>query len=241
MNNKSLAIMFLRTLLLVLLLTQLVSIQLIAQEKPNNDSAFHKNMIKINLIPIASSINGHNQKRIGIEYERFLNQKLSLYCPLDFGLYNDYTFIKYYDFFDEEEGFAYRQQEVSTLGYHIMPSIKYYFYNSRKKYGQGFYIAGNIDFNQYFTDDDVFYSLSGTYNHEDYSTTRLAIGCTLGGQFIAFSRLVIDLNISIFTTLISSNQGMETKPLHASWVFNNNNSWSTVNFSLGYAFGGGKK
>lgn len=233
--------MVLRTSNLALICLLLVSSQLEAQEKYKDDSVLYKNLIKINLIPFTNSISGHNQKRIGIEYEHLLNPNLSLYCPLDFGLYADYTFIKYADFFDEEEGFSYRQQDVSTWGYHILPSIKYYFLISKKKVGQGFYAAGNLDFNQYFTESDLYYSLNDTYKNENYSTTRLAIGCTLGGQFIAFSRLVIDLNISIFTSLFSSGAGEETKPLQTSWIFNNNKAWSTVSFSLGYAFGKGKK
>jgi hypothetical protein len=71
----------------------------------------------------------------------------------------------------------------------------------------------------------------------------MSIGATLGGQFVAFTWLTIDLNISIIGKLFATNQEQnesEIPPLHATWIINNN-VWSTVNLMIGYAFGGGKK
>ena len=205
---------------------------------------FRNNLIKLSLMPALQSINGNNQKWIGIDYERLLNNKMSVTALLDVGLFEDYTYTKYYDFFDEGEGFHYLQQTTKTKGYNFIPSFKYYFLTTKTKKGQGFYAAGNLDMNQYFSQTELYNSKTNSNNYSNSSTTRMAIGLTLGGQYVAFSRLVIDLNISLFTKLFSINNGAEASeipPLNATWTFNNNNSWSTVNFMLGYAFGGGKK
>lgn len=205
---------------------------------------FRNNFVKLSLLPISQSINGHNQKWFGIEYERFLKQKISISITVDAGLFEDYTFIKYYDFFEEQDGFSYCQTDARTRGYHIIPALKYYFLATKNKKGQGFYLSGALDFSQYFKVTDIYYSATNSTDMFNSSTTRLSIGAFLGGQYVAFSRLAIDLNISIFASLFSVNNGKYSeviKPLNALWIFDNNTGYSTVNLMIGYAFGGGKR
>ena len=228
---------------ILLLFFQLTLATATSQETSKLQSSFRSNIIKLNVIPIVQAINGHNQKWIGIEYERFLSHKLSVGVLVNFGLFEDYTFIKYHNYFDENEGFSYTRKDVVTRGYHSIPSVKYYFLKTEKKKGQGFYVAGSIDFNQYFKKSEIYFSRSNSFEYENSSTTRMSAGATLGGQFVAFTRLVIDFNISIYGKLFSFNRGQnnsEIAPLHATWVFNDNNAWSTVNLMIAYAFGGGK-
>ena len=203
-----------------------------------------KNLIKLNLLAAGQFSNGHNEKWVGIEYERFINQKMSVALMSDVGLFEDYTFIKYHDFFDEHGGFSFTQQKTKTIGYHVLPSFRYYLWITKSKNGQGIYVSGLLDFNQYFKNTEVYQSQSKTYSHTSASTTRLGFGTSLGGQYVAFSRLVIDLNISLFARVFdSANQqnASEIEPLNAIWISNENKAWLTVNFMIGYAFGGGKK
>jgi len=85
----------------LLLLLQLLSVQLVAQTTAIPENNFRNNIIKINIIPIAEAISGHNQKWTGIEYERFINPGLSIGAIVNFGLFEDYSFTKYHDYFDE--------------------------------------------------------------------------------------------------------------------------------------------
>lgn len=207
-------------------------------------SGFRNNLVKLNLLAVTPLFSGHNEKWIGIEYERFINQKMSFTLMSDVGLFEDYTFTKYHDFFDEYGGFAYTQQTTKTIGYHFLPSFRYYFLITKKKKGQGLYAAGQFDFNQYFMNSEFYHSTENTSNYNSSSTTRFGIGASLGGQYVAWSRLVIDLNVSIYAKVFSITNGedtTETEPLNAQWVSDENNGWVTVNFMLGYAFGGGKK
>jgi hypothetical protein len=206
-------------------------------------SKFRKNLIKLNLLAAGQFSNGHNEKWVGVEYERFINQKMSVALMSDVGLFEDYIFIKYYDFFDEHGGFAYTQKRTKTVGYHLLPSFRYYLWITKSKNGQGIYVSGLLDFNQYFKNSELYHSSSKTYSYTSASTTRLGFGASLGGQYIAFSRLVIDLNISLFARVFdSANQqnASEIEPLNAIWISNENKAWVTVNFMIGYAFGGGK-
>jgi len=230
--------------IILILFFQFCVAMITAQDTGEQQSNFRNNIIKLNAIPIAQAINGHNQKWLGVEYERFIKHNLSVGALVDFGLFEDYTFIKYHDYFDENEGFSYTRKDVVTRGYHFIPSVKFYFLSTKQKKGQGFYISGCLDFNQYFKKSEIYFSQTNSFAYENSSTTRLSAGATLGGQFVAFTRLVIDLNISIYGKLFSVSRGQnnsEIPPLNATWVFNDNKGWSTVNLMIGYAFGGGKK
>jgi hypothetical protein len=227
-------------------LTWLVLLSAVTAIPQSADStkSFRNNMVKLNLIAVSPLLSGHNEKWIGIEYERFINQKMSFTLTSDVGLFEDYTFTKYHDFFDEYGGFAYTQQTVKTIGYHFLPSFRYYFLTTKKKKGQGLYAAGLLDFNQYFMKSELYHSAENTSGYTSASTTRFGVGASLGGQYIAWSRLVVDLNVSIFAKVFSMTAGQdvaETEPLNAQWVSDENNGWVTVNFMIGYAFGGGKR
>lgn len=216
----------------------------LCQEKINVPSDFRNNIIKINLLPIPSLINGNNQKWFGMEYERFLNKKISLGAMANFGLFEDYSFIQYNDYFDEYSGYSYIEQDFRTWGFHFIPTFKYYFLITKSKKGQGFYVGGNIDFNYYLRNTSTYASITNENEYDKLSTTRFALGGLLGGQYIAFSRLVIDANMNFFGSLFSINGGeinQEIKPLNATWVSENNNFWLTFNVMIGYSFGGGKR
>lgn len=216
----------------------------LCQEKISAPADFRNNIIKINLLPIPSFANGNNQKWFGVEYERFLRKKISLGTMANAGLFEDYSYIHYNDFFDEYEGYSYTQQDFKTWGFHFIPSFKYYFLITKSKKGQGFYIGGNIDFNYYLRKSSTYASATNEIENDKWSTTRFALGGMLGVQYIAFSRLVIDANVNFFGRLFSINGNQaneEIKPLNASWVSENNNFWLNFNVMVGYAFGGGKR
>jgi len=240
-DNSIISIAF-RYLIIVLLLiiTHLANAQRIIPPGEN----FRNNIVKINILPLGPMINGNNQKWLGLEYERFIDQQLSLSIVADAGLFEDYTYIKYHDYFDEHDGFSYTQLQSQTWGYHLKPSIKYYFLTTKSKKGQGLYLGGMLDFNQYFNRTEIYEYASHSTTQFNKSTTRFCAGTILGAQYIAFSRITIDLNISLVACLFTVNSGDDSEqidPLNAIWVFNGNSGWSTVNFMIGYAFGGGKR
>jgi hypothetical protein len=226
-------------LLIMLFFFLILSQNAFAQEKINR-----KNEIKLNLLPVSSLFNGHNQKWLGIEYERHIANRTSISTIINAGLFEDYTFIKYHDYFDEHEGFSYTKTNATTWGYHLIPSLKYYFIILNKTQESGFYLSGNLDFSQYFRKTRYFQSLSGNTSSSENSTTRLAIGASLGGQYIFFSRLIFGANISLFARLFSVNKDKsqdEIFPLNANWKFSGNTGWATANIMIGYAFRGGKR
>ncbi|HEY9113997.1 MAG TPA: hypothetical protein VIN10_04810, partial [Bacteroidales bacterium] len=144
----------------------------------------------------------------------------------------------------EYDGYSYVKQDFRTWGFHFIPYCKYYFLITNSKKGQGVYVGGNIDFNYYLRNSSTYISSSNETEYDKLSTTRFAMGGLLGGQYIAFSRLVIDANVNFFGKLFSINGNQakeEIQPLNATWVSENNNAWLTFNVMIGYSFGGGKR
>jgi len=202
-----------------------------------------KNIIKINLISLPPLFNNLSQKWIGLEYQRIINEKLSLSLLTDFGIFQDYRFTKYHDFFDENGGFSYTQEDVFIPGYHIIPSINYYFIRSKTKAAQGIYVAGKFDYYHYFMKTDIYHSSTNQTESYKNSTYRFNIGCGLGAQYVVYERFTLDLNVSLFTKLFSkstSEEVPELYPENSFWRSSDNSSWATVNLMLGYAFGSGK-
>lgn len=211
-----------------------------------NDSSqvLRKNIIKINLISLPPLFNNLNQKWIGLEYQRLLSKKLSFSVLIDFGIFQDYTFTKYHDFFDENGGFSYTQQDIFIPGFHFTPSINYYFIRSKNKSAQGIYVASKLDYYHYFMKTDIYHSSTGQTESYSNSTYRFNIGCGLGAQYVAYERFTLDLNISLFTKIFSGSTSTdipELYPENSFWRSGDNSSWATINLMLGYAFGSRKK
>lgn len=201
------------------------------------------NILKINLVPLPPLINNLNQKWIGIEYQRISNQKISFSALLDVGRFQDYSFTKYYDYFDEHQGFRFTREKVLITGFHLIPSLKYYVKSSRERKGQGIYVSGNIDYYHYFRKTAFFDSATKQTDDAQDQSARFNIGSTLGAQYLAFNRLAVEVNISIFTKLFTTSSAPtnpEIYPLNSFWRTANNASWATINIMVGYAFGSGK-
>lgn len=210
-----------------------------------NDSlnSFKKNIIQINLVSLPPLFNNLNQKWLGLEYQRNISRDFSSTLMTDFGKFQDYTFTKFHDYFDENQGFSYTTEEVRISGYHIIPSAKYIVLRPIQKSHFDIYVSMKFDYYQYFMKKKVFDSYSNKTDRFKISTYRFNIGGGAGVQYIAFSRLTVDLNISIFSKIYSNsskNNIKELYPQNSFWKSSNNSSWATINLMLGYAFGNKK-
>ena len=170
---------------------------------------FRKNNIQINFIPLIPALSGQSQQWIGIEYQRYLKPNLSISALLNIGIFEDYTYKKYYDFFNQHQGFSYTQMDVTTRGYHIIPSAKYYYFLMDQRPGQGLYVGGKVDFNQYFKKSEYFDSGTQEAGNVDYSIFRIGLGSCIGIQYVAFSRLSIGVDLSFFFRVLAAGHGKQ--------------------------------
>lgn len=210
----------------------------------DNPQIHRNNFIKINLISLPPLINNLNQQWIGLQYQRLVSDKLSISMTVDLGQFEDYSYTKYHDYFDEYGGFSFTREDVVIPGFHLIPAVDYYVFISEKISGQGLYIGGRVDYYQYNMKKTVFESSTNQTSYVRNSTSRFDVGLGVGGQYVMFSRLSVDLNISIFTKILansSNQQYTELYPENAFWKSNDNSTWSTINFMIGYAFGSSKR
>jgi hypothetical protein len=224
--------------IMVLLLLLSFSCSLFAQKK--QDSTFCKNDLKLDLVPFYFDFfDAREQIRIGFEYERMINRNFSVSCYIDAGLYDNYTFIKYYDFFNQNQGMYTVEQNVSIRGVHLIPSCNYWFYRAKKKANRGIYTGVILDFHYY--QKKLAYLNTQTFErtHEKYYQTGLGAGLDLGGRYGFGKHFFIELK-TVFLGKIYRHANKQdvplVKPLNAQWSDNKHNFWWISNLTLGYAF-----
>lgn len=227
-----------------LIKAQIVSIIIIffsfnvqAQEK--SDSITYKNFIKIDLAPIIYDISYYRQLRMGLEYERTINNKLFVATNLDWGIYDEYSFTKYYDFFNQNQGLYYIQQNVFVKGFHLLPKFCYFLISSKKKSNQGLYSGIILDFQYYQKRIKSINSQTQENIFDKYSQIKLGIGINAGYMYKLTKHIYAEVNSSIFIkslTHSSSSNKNEIRPLNAQWFDSKYNFWFVSNIMIGYAF-----
>lgn len=204
-----------------------------------NDSLNFKNSIKLDLIPLYYDFfDSRVQVRLGAEYDHNISRKFFVSCYLDAGLYDKYKFIKYYDFFNEKLGMYSVQQDISVIGFHIIPGYNYYFYNTADKQINLF--AGTImDFGYYHKDFE--YSNSQTLDKysNNYNQKKLGVGLSLGLKNYIGTHIFIELKTSLLTKIfnfISKDEKVPIKSYDAQWTSTDYKFWWITNLKIGYAF-----
>ncbi len=212
--------------------------QSFSQEKP--DSLFHKKFIKLDLLPLYYDFfDNRVQIRIGAEYERYIFKKSSAACYLDIGLYDKYKFIKYYDFFNQQQGMYSIQQNVSIIGFHLIPSYNYYFYNSKKKTNRRFFSGAVIDFGYYHKKLAYYNSKTLDSYSDSYNQKKLGVGLSLGYKNQYGKHVFIEIKTSLLTKIfnyVSEDDRILIKSLDAQWTSSNYNFWWITNLKIGYVF-----
>ena len=208
-----------------------------SQEK--QDSTIHKNAIKLDLIPFYHVFfNNRVQIRAGIEFEHFVFKKSSLAFYLDMGLYDKYTFIKYYNFFNQQ-GMYSIQQKVSIRGAHLLSSYNYYFFSFKKKPNTQFFFGSVVDFGFYKKNIDYYDSSVLEHYQTKYNQAKLGIALSIGLKKGFSKHITTEIKTSLFTkvvNMISQNGVNQIKSLDAEWTSPNYNFWWITNLKIGYAF-----
>jgi len=204
-----------------------------------SDSVENKSIVKLDLVPFYNDLfDSRVQARVGLEYERLLSPDLSVSGYLDIGLYDQYTFTKYYNFFNENQGFYYTQLEVKIKGYHLLPACNYYYYQSADLKWKG-YFSGQSDLSFYHKNLEYRNSLTAESYSDTYNQIRLGIGLGPGIQRWIGKKFCIDFRTSLFFRLfntLSKEDYIPLKSLDAQWTSNNYKSWWITNLKVGYAF-----
>lgn len=224
---------------IVIILSNVLCFYCNVQAQEKQDTVCYKNVVKIDYIPIQYDVSYYHQLRIGIEYERCVNNKSFASCYLDLGIYDEYTFKKYYDFFNQNQGLYYVQQDVLVKGFHVMPAYNYFLLKSKIKPNQGVYAGVIMDFHYYQKTLESFNSKTLDKTLNEYFQIKLGMGICLGAKYNISKHFFTELKTSVFVKIIKNTSAInknEIRPLNAQWVDSKMNFWWVSNIMIGYAF-----
>ncbi|OFX32752.1 MAG: hypothetical protein A2X08_06815 [Bacteroidetes bacterium GWA2_32_17] len=213
-------------------------LQSFSQEK--SDSLLYKKSIKIDLLPLYNDFfDNRVQIRVGCEYEQEFLKKSSVSCYIDAGLYDKYKFIKYYDFFNQQQGLYSIEQDVLIIGFHIIPSYNYYFYTFKNHPNEKLFSSIVLDFGYYKKELTYYNSQTNDRYSDSYNQNKLGVGLSLGYENQFGKHFSLEIKTSFLTKVfnyVSENGRISIKSLDAQWTSTNCNFWWVSNLKIGYAF-----
>lgn len=199
-----------------------------------------ENSLKVGMQPLYYDFfDIREQFRIGLEYERTITASSFAACYIDMGLYDNYTFIKYYDFFSAGKGMYFLENDVSVRGFHVLPSYHYYFWKHKKKHHTG--ACGGVLADFHFYNKKIAHLNSQTFERTRgrYYQTGLGMGISLAGKYLIWRNFFAEIRTAlIFKIYIQPTREdvPPTKPSHAQWTGKQNKYWWLSDFMIGYAF-----
>lgn len=199
----------------------------------------YRNFVGLDVVPFIYDVSYYHQLRVGLEGQRLLREKFFIAVNLDFGIYNDYTFIKYFDFFNQNSGFYSIEQNVYIKGFHFIPSYNYFIFQSKRKSNTGVFGGILMDFHFYRKDLEQYNSLTKEIYHANYDQKTISFGLALGFKYNIFYRFYAEIRTSLMLETInhlSNNEMEKIQSLNSQWVDKKRN-FSWVSFiTLDYAF-----
>lgn len=224
--------------LYIFLIFQFIFLHSYSQEA--KDSIYNNNSLKLDIIPLYYDFfDNRVQIRAGLEFEHYLNENTSLSSYLDIGVYDKYKFIKYYNFFNENQGMYSIEQDIRISGFHLIPGYNYYFYKGKKNSNRNFFGSAMLDYGYYQKRFAYFNSKSLEEYAEKYNQHKLGLGLGLGFKNNFGSCFYFEFKTSLFAKIfhsISLPDKNEMKSLDAQWTSQNYNLWWITNLKIGYAF-----
>ena len=228
---------FMKTTLFFLLTALAFASPALAQEKA---PVANKNFFTIDMLPLYYDFFDYRKEiRVEAGYARHFRKHWFISGQLDCGLFDDYTFTKYYDFFNQGSGYYYIKEDARVTGFHFLPSGNYFFWQSKAKQGQGMYCGAIMDVNYYRRKLDFFNSQTQTNHAEIVNQFKTGAGVSLGGRCYMGKHFFAEIRTSIFGKILFSTSDHSInaqKSINSQWTSKDNNFWWVTNLNLGYAF-----
>lgn len=202
------------------------------------DSMIYRHKIKLDIVPLYSVFfDVRQQLRLGAEYEHSLGTRTFATLQLDAGLYDNYTYKKYHDFFSQTGGINNTVQKVQTFGFHLLPTYNYILSNTSKHTRKQFYTGITADFNRFFQKSTILDA--GTSNTQLRAQTKFGAGVSLGMRYRVKKQWYVDFKGIFIRRLfcINSQKDMkDIKPYKAVWFNQAMTSWFIPDINICYAF-----
>ena len=206
----------------------------------NHNDTSNKYAIKIDVAADYYTFFDHrNQARLGLELEQKINSNSFVSYSIDAGLFDKYHFIKYYDFFNQQQGMYSINQRIQIEGLHLMPGYNTFLFQSSRKKQQGIYFGGSLDFSLYHKQMTSFNSQTLIQTSLNYLQFKTGLGLSGGIKYQLFRRIFVEARTNLLTKiwhLKSNKHHVEIPVLHAQWTSPDNQFWWISNLKIGYEF-----
>jgi hypothetical protein len=204
------------------------------------DSSGIKSRLSVDLISFYHVFfDTREQIRLGVSYERILPQGFSAGCHVDAGQYDNYTFIKYYDFFSESGPMWAIEQDVSVSGLHLMPFSDFRFFRSVKNPNRALKAGIALDYHYYKKKEALLNTLTFERTRQRYTQTGLSAGLSLSGSWGWGRHFLVECKTVLFGSLyrsLNEHGAAVIRSLQAQWNNNRRNLCWVNHLSIGYAF-----
>mgnify|MGYP000607404161 CR=1 FL=1 len=223
---------------LVLLLLGFAFSPTFANSDSRPDSSGYKTLITADLLPFYYNFfDAKIQYRLGAGYSRNNHAAWFIAHYTDFGIYDKYTFTKYYNLFNENNGLYYVENKVFIAGIHYVPSFNFYLIRTKPGSINSIFSGIAMDFSLYHKQHTHFNSSTGLETESHYRQFRVGAGVQMGSRYRLSKRFFTEMRMSFFTNVMNYRNDDESTPirsLHALWTRNDYKLWLTANICVGY-------
>jgi len=206
----------------------------------NPTDSLNKYAIKIDVAADYYTFFDHRiQARLGLELEQKINSNSFISYSIDAGLFDKYHFIKYYDFFNQQQGMYSINQRIQIEGLHFMPGYNSFLFQSSLKKQQGLYLGGMLDISLYHKHLNSFNSQTLAQSNLNYLQFKTGLGISGGIKYQLLHRVFVEAKTNLLTKIWhikSTKNTVEIPVLHAQWASSDNQFWWISNLKIGYVF-----
>jgi hypothetical protein len=202
------------------------------------DSLLCKNLITADLLPLYYNFfDSKIQYRLGAGYSNVSHNDYFISHHLDFGIYDHYTFTKYYNLFGENSGLYYVEKNVFISGFHYMPSFNVYLVRTHSSRLNSIFSGIAIDFSFYHKQTSYFNSSNNDEWEMHYRQIRTGAGLQAGSRYQLTSRWFTEMKILFFSNIMCYSDDNDSEPIRslpALWTRYDYKFWLSANICVGY-------
>lgn len=202
-------------------------------------SSTRKYCLKIDLVSLYDDFfDSKVQVRAAVELERHFNKSWIIGALLDAGKYDQYSFFKYYDFFNQGPGLYSDKVDVRIAGAHLIPGISREIKFPARWRNLIWKPGMRLDYSVYFKKSSGRNGLTGEEYIENGWQQRLGAGFHLGLSYKRWAPFIIECRTAFLQRIFSQvpSGSNEIRALHSVWNSENMKYWWNYSIYLGYEF-----
>ncbi|MBK6330027.1 MAG: hypothetical protein IPF62_05675 [Bacteroidetes bacterium] len=179
------------------------------------------------------------QLRVGLQYEKKITQQSILNWNMDIRNYDHYSFIKYYDFFNQQQGLYSIEQKVLITGFHLTPAYYTLIYQPHWLKPLKWFAGGGVDLSFYQKKINDFNSQTNEQSFQKIYQAKIGMGPSLSARYLITKHFFVELSSHFFMRIwkgISEKNVAIIQSHNAHWTDIHNQFWWVTQLKIAYAW-----